>query len=188
MTLDRHHPAGIQMLGTAGRGKIGKPLNVDGKAGVGVTIVRGDNHNKSGTRKRTLLLEDNRLLATPWALAFRGRAAQRHGIHCAVSEDQDLGPHSGLVFAAGRGAGVPAQSSVTHCVPVLPLATPEHLVSRWHRCALQHQTLCHTIVTILCDGGSRYASKLYNPEFLRSKNLPVPPWLTRISTIKPEFL
>jgi cysteine synthase A len=36
----------------------------------------------------------------------------------------------------------------------------------------------HTIVTILCDGGSRYQSKLFNPEFLRSKNLPVPSWLS----------
>jgi cysteine synthase A len=36
----------------------------------------------------------------------------------------------------------------------------------------------HTVVTILCDGGSRYQSKLFNPEFLRSKNLPVPAWLT----------
>lgn len=36
----------------------------------------------------------------------------------------------------------------------------------------------HTIVTILCDGGARYQSKLFNPEFLRSKNLPVPAWLT----------
>jgi cysteine synthase len=35
----------------------------------------------------------------------------------------------------------------------------------------------HTIVTILCDYGQRYASKLFNPEFLRSKNLPVPDWL-----------
>ncbi|MGZ5256269.1 MAG: cysteine synthase A, partial [Burkholderiales bacterium] len=35
----------------------------------------------------------------------------------------------------------------------------------------------HTIVTLLCDGGQRYASRLFNPEFLRSKNLPVPPWL-----------
>jgi cysteine synthase A len=35
----------------------------------------------------------------------------------------------------------------------------------------------HTIVTILCDGGSRYQSKLFNPEFLRSKNLPSPNWL-----------
>jgi cysteine synthase A len=34
-----------------------------------------------------------------------------------------------------------------------------------------------TIVTILCDSGSRYQSKLYNPEFLRSKGLPPPPWL-----------
>lgn len=46
----------------------------------------------------------------------------------------------------------------------------------------------HTIVTILCDGGSRYASKLYNPEFLRSKNLPVPAWLERRSTIKPDYI
>ena len=35
----------------------------------------------------------------------------------------------------------------------------------------------HTIVTILCDGGSRYQSKLFNPEFLRAKGLPTPPWL-----------
>ena len=34
-----------------------------------------------------------------------------------------------------------------------------------------------TIVTILCDGGTRYQSKLFNPSFLRSKNLPVPGWL-----------
>ncbi|NVJ98256.1 MAG: cysteine synthase A [Alphaproteobacteria bacterium] len=35
----------------------------------------------------------------------------------------------------------------------------------------------HTIVTLLCDSGLRYQSKLFNPEFLRSKNLPVPGWL-----------
>jgi cysteine synthase A len=35
----------------------------------------------------------------------------------------------------------------------------------------------HTIVTVLCDYGSRYQSKLFNPEFLRSKGLPVPGWL-----------
>ena len=34
-----------------------------------------------------------------------------------------------------------------------------------------------TIVTILADYGNRYQSKLFNPEFLRSKNLPVPHWL-----------
>ena len=38
----------------------------------------------------------------------------------------------------------------------------------------------HTIVTILCDSGTRYTSKLFNPDFLRSKNLPVPDWLDRI--------
>jgi cysteine synthase A len=35
----------------------------------------------------------------------------------------------------------------------------------------------HTIVTILADAGTRYQSKLYNPEFLRGKGLPVPAWL-----------
>jgi cysteine synthase len=35
----------------------------------------------------------------------------------------------------------------------------------------------NVIVTLLCDYGTRYASKLYNPEFLRSKGLPVPEWL-----------
>lgn len=35
----------------------------------------------------------------------------------------------------------------------------------------------HTIVTILCDYGNRYQDKLFNPEFLRSKDLPVPAWL-----------
>ena len=36
-----------------------------------------------------------------------------------------------------------------------------------------------TIVTVLCDYGSRYQSKLFNPAFMRSKNLPVPEWLER---------
>jgi cysteine synthase A len=36
----------------------------------------------------------------------------------------------------------------------------------------------HTVVTILADFGTRYQSKLFNPAFLRSKNLPVPPWLS----------
>ncbi|WP_417277809.1 cysteine synthase A [Celeribacter sp.] len=37
----------------------------------------------------------------------------------------------------------------------------------------------HTIVTILCDYGTRYQSKLFNPEFLKEKQLPVPEWLDR---------
>ena len=37
----------------------------------------------------------------------------------------------------------------------------------------------HTIVTILCDFGTRYQSKLFNPEFLKEKGLPVPDWLDR---------
>jgi cysteine synthase A len=35
----------------------------------------------------------------------------------------------------------------------------------------------HTVVTVLCDGGARYQSKLFNPAFLREKHLPVPQWL-----------
>ena len=37
----------------------------------------------------------------------------------------------------------------------------------------------HTIVTILCDYGNRYQSKLFNPDFLKAKGLPVPEWLDR---------
>jgi len=46
----------------------------------------------------------------------------------------------------------------------------------------------HTIVTILCDHGARYASKLFDPAFLRSKDLPVPAWLERGATVTPDFL
>jgi cysteine synthase A len=46
----------------------------------------------------------------------------------------------------------------------------------------------HTIVTILCDGGARYQSKLFNPEFLRSKKLPVPEWMQRKTSVEPPFV
>jgi len=45
----------------------------------------------------------------------------------------------------------------------------------------------HTIVTVLADSGTRYQSKLFNPAFLRSKNLPVPEWLERKSGIPIPF-
>jgi cysteine synthase A len=44
-----------------------------------------------------------------------------------------------------------------------------------------------TIVTILADYGTRYQSKLFDPNFLRSRNLPVPKWLERQSTLKPPL-
>ena len=44
-----------------------------------------------------------------------------------------------------------------------------------------------TIVTILADSGGRYQSKLFNPEFMRSKNLPVPAWLEKRSKIDVPF-
>ena len=46
----------------------------------------------------------------------------------------------------------------------------------------------HTIVTMLCDYGTRYQSRLFNPEFLRSKGLPVPPWIERREVIEPDFI
>jgi cysteine synthase A len=44
----------------------------------------------------------------------------------------------------------------------------------------------HTIVTILCDYGTRYQSKLYNPAFLREKGLPVPAWLDKETMPLPQ--
>jgi cysteine synthase A len=42
----------------------------------------------------------------------------------------------------------------------------------------------HTVVTVLADYGTRYQSKLFNPQFLRSKNLPVPGWMERTPSIE----
>jgi cysteine synthase A len=42
-------------------------------------------------------------------------------------------------------------------------------------------------VTVLCDYGTRYQSKLFNPEFLRTKNLPVPEWMDRTPDIAVPF-
>jgi cysteine synthase A len=46
----------------------------------------------------------------------------------------------------------------------------------------------HTIVTVLADYGTRYQSKLFDPAFLRSKNLPVPAWMERRSTLDPGLV
>lgn len=45
----------------------------------------------------------------------------------------------------------------------------------------------HTIVTPLCDYGSRYMSKLFNPEFLQSKNLPIPDWISQSGSDLPDL-
>lgn len=44
----------------------------------------------------------------------------------------------------------------------------------------------HKIVTVLCDYGTRYQSKLFNPAFLKEKELPVPEWLDRDAALLPE--
>lgn len=46
----------------------------------------------------------------------------------------------------------------------------------------------HTIVTVLCDFGTRYQSKLFDPEFLRGKGLPVPEWIERRPEIEIPFV
>ncbi len=45
----------------------------------------------------------------------------------------------------------------------------------------------HRIVTVLCDYGTRYQSKLFNPSFLREKGLPVPGWMERSPEIDVPF-
>jgi cysteine synthase len=45
-----------------------------------------------------------------------------------------------------------------------------------------------TIVTILCDSGNRYQSKLFNPDFMRAKKLPVPEWLEKRSKVDVPFV
>ena len=46
----------------------------------------------------------------------------------------------------------------------------------------------HTIVTVLADGGGRYASKLFNPAFLREQKLPTPAWLEPTAAIDPGYV
>ncbi len=45
----------------------------------------------------------------------------------------------------------------------------------------------HTVVTVLCDHGTRYQSKMFNPPFLRGKGLPVPPWLEQSPAVPEVF-
>lgn len=45
----------------------------------------------------------------------------------------------------------------------------------------------HTIVTMLCDYGTRYQGKMFNPAFLKEKGLPVPPWMERASDVPEVF-
>jgi cysteine synthase A len=45
----------------------------------------------------------------------------------------------------------------------------------------------HTVVTVLCDYGTRYQSKMFNPPFLREKGLPVPPWLDTAAALPDVF-
>jgi cysteine synthase A len=52
----------------------------------------------------------------------------------------------------------------------------------------RHLGAGHVIVTVLADYGTRYASRLFNPDFLRAKGLPVPAWLERGKTMEPALI
>jgi cysteine synthase A len=66
----------------------------------------------------------------------------------------DLAEHEGLVMGGSTGVNVAGAVKLAHDLGP-----------------------GHTIVTVLCDYGSRYQSKLFNPDFLRERNLPTPSWL-----------
>ncbi len=66
----------------------------------------------------------------------------------------DLARHEGLILGGSSGINVAAAMRVA-----------------------REMGPGHTVVTILADSGTRYQSKLYNPDFLRERNLPVPDWL-----------
>ena len=82
----------------------------------------------------------------------------------AVGIIQDLAEHEGLVM--GGSTGVNVAGAIRLAKDLGP---------------------GHTIVTVLCDHGSRYQSKLWNPAFLRERSLPVPAWLERRSEITVPF-
>ena len=72
----------------------------------------------------------------------------------ALEQVFDLQQHEGLSVGGSAGINVAAAIRVA-----------------------RHMGPGHTVVTILCDSGARYQSKLFNPEFLRARDLPVPSWL-----------
>lgn len=82
----------------------------------------------------------------------------------AVAVIQDLAEHEGLVL--GGSSGINVAGAIRLAKELGP---------------------GKTIVTVLCDHGSRYQSKLWNPAFLREKSLPVPAWLERRSDIAVPF-
>ena len=82
----------------------------------------------------------------------------------AVAVIQDLAEHEGLVL--GGSSGINVAGAIRLAKELGP---------------------GKTIVTVLCDHGSRYQSKLWNPDFLREKSLPVPAWLERRSDIAVPF-
>lgn len=68
----------------------------------------------------------------------------------------DLAEHEGLVLGASSGINVAGAIRLAH-----------------------EMGPGHTLATILCDYGNRYQSKIFNPEFLRERGLPVPAWMAR---------
>ncbi len=75
----------------------------------------------------------------------------------------DLVAHEGLVF--GSSSGINVAGAVRMARELGP---------------------GHVVVTVLCDPGTRYASRLFNPGFLRAQGLPVPPWLASVRPALPD--
>ena len=127
----------------------------------------------------------------PGLLAFAAEPAE-----CPLISEQRWGTHG----VPGIGDGIiPRNLDLAAMDGIVTVSTEEALVTA-RRLAREEGMLCgpssginvagatrmaremgpgHTIVTILCDSGTRYQSKLFNPGFLRERGLPVPSWLDR---------
>ena len=90
------------------------------------------------------------LEGAPVDAAFRISDAQ------ALEEVYDLAQHEGMVLGSSSGINVAGAIALG-----------------------KEMGPGHTIVTVLCDYGSRYQSKMFNVDFLKEKGLPLPPWLVR---------
>ncbi|MDE2577890.1 MAG: cysteine synthase A [Hyphomicrobiales bacterium] len=88
-----------------------------------------------------------------------------------ISDDEalrvvfDLAEHEGLLLGGSSGVNVAGAMRMARDLPA-----------------------GSTVVTVLCDGGARYAAKMFNPAFLREKGLPVPPWMERKSATAAPFV
>src|SRR5258705_111940 len=161
----RLRPGGVIVEGTAGNTGIGRAL-VGNALGFRSVIVIPD--TQSQEKKDTLRLCGAELVEVPAGPAFDPHHYAEVFVPLAdpmaVALIFDLLEHEGLCL--GGSSGINIAGAIRLARELGP---------------------GHTIVTVLTDYGTRYQTKLFNPEFLRSKELPVPSWLERRSTLKVPF-